>query len=85
MSINKKAKICPECDLQIAEHEFEWHLEHGHDESFEDENEYSEGSSDVDFLQPNIDATRLYAHSYREHGHYGSHSGHDGFDDESEA
>lgn len=31
----------------------------------------------------NLDATRLYAHSYRERGRFGSHPSHDGFDDES--
>ncbi len=30
-----------------------------------------------------IDATRLYAHSFRENGKYGSHPLHDGMDDES--
>ncbi len=31
----------------------------------------------------NLDATKGYAHSYREMGRYGSHPSHDGFDDES--
>src|SRR5271166_5115230 len=31
----------------------------------------------------NLDATKLYAHSYRETGRFGSHPSHDGFDDES--
>jgi hypothetical protein len=31
----------------------------------------------------NLDATKLYAHSYRESGRFGSHPSHDGFDDES--
>jgi hypothetical protein len=31
----------------------------------------------------NLDATKLYAHPYRERGRYGSHPSHDGFDDES--
>jgi hypothetical protein len=31
----------------------------------------------------NLDATKLYAHSYREQGRYGSHPSHDGFDDDS--
>ena len=31
----------------------------------------------------NLDATKLYAHAYREHGRFGSHPSHDGFDDES--
>ena len=31
----------------------------------------------------NLDATKLYAHRYREQGRYGSHPAHDGFDDES--
>jgi hypothetical protein len=30
-----------------------------------------------------LDRTKLYAHAYREHGRYGSHPVHDGFDDES--
>lgn len=33
----------------------------------------------------NLDATKLYAQSYREHGRFGSHPSHDGFDDESHA
>lgn len=31
----------------------------------------------------NLDASKLYAHAYREHGKYGSHPSHDGFGDES--
>ena len=31
----------------------------------------------------NLDATKLYAHAYRESGRFGSHPSHDGFDDES--
>jgi len=31
----------------------------------------------------NLDATKPYAHSYRELGRFGSHPSHDGFDDES--
>ena len=31
----------------------------------------------------NLDATKLYAHSYRENGRFGSHPSHDSFDDES--
>jgi hypothetical protein len=30
-----------------------------------------------------LDATKLYAYSYRENGRFGSHPSHDGFDDES--
>jgi hypothetical protein len=33
----------------------------------------------------NLDATKPYAHPYREQGRYGSHPSHDGFDDESTA
>jgi hypothetical protein len=32
---------------------------------------------------PNLDATKDYAHAYREQGRFGSHPSHDGFDDES--
>jgi hypothetical protein len=41
---------------------------------------------DTSFVAPrdkNLDATKLYAHPYREQGRYGSHPSHDGFDDES--
>lgn len=31
----------------------------------------------------NLDATKLYAHAYREHGRWGSHPPHDGYGDES--
>lgn len=33
--------------------------------------------------EKNLDATKLYAHPSREHGRYGSHPSHDGFDHES--
>ena len=32
---------------------------------------------------PNLDATKDYAHAFRERGSFGSHPSHDGFDDES--
>lgn len=32
---------------------------------------------------PNLDATKDYAHAYRDQGMFGSHPSHDGFDDES--
>ena len=35
--------------------------------------------------QPNLDFTKPYAHANREHGKFGSHPSHDGFDDESNA
>ncbi len=41
---------------------------------------------DTIFVAPrdrNLDATKLYAHPYREQGRYGSHPSHDPFDDES--
>jgi hypothetical protein len=37
----------------------------------------------VTALDKNLDATKPYAHSYRERGRYGSHPSHDAFDDES--
>lgn len=33
--------------------------------------------------EKNLDATKDYAHAYREHGRFGSHPSHDGFDGES--
>lgn len=44
-----------------------------------------EVQSSQSLYQKNIDATKLYAHRYRELGRFGSHPSHDGFDDESEA
>jgi hypothetical protein len=38
-----------------------------------------------DSLEPDLDAAKPYAHSAREHGRFGSHPSHDGFDDESES
>jgi len=40
-------------------------------------------SSLIASRERNLDATKLYAHNYREHGRFGSHPSHDGFDDES--
>lgn len=37
----------------------------------------------ADAAQPSLDATRDYAHSFRDHGQFGSHPSHDDFDDES--
>ena len=34
-------------------------------------------------MQPNLDHTKGFAHAFRELGKFGSHSSHDGFDDES--
>ena len=66
---------------------FEWHLKNGHNEYSvgTDDKEYYDDSDNADFFKKNIDATRLYAHAYREDGHYGSHSGHDDYGDESES
>lgn len=86
----KKTKECPKCKLMITVDNFEWHLKNGYNDYFIDEVEKesyedSDDPDNTDFLQKNIDATRLYAHAYREEGHYGSHSGHDDYGDESEA
>jgi hypothetical protein len=35
------------------------------------------------FGRDRVDATKDYAHSFRDHGQFGSHPSHDGFDDES--
>lgn len=88
--ITKGRKRCSVCNLEININDFEWHLKNGHNDCYVDDVnfEYYEGSddsSDADFLQPNLDATRNYAHSYRETGSYGSHSSHDDYGDESES
>lgn len=42
-----------------------------------------EPSCQGDENQRGFDATRDYAHNFRDHGQFGSHPSHDGFDDES--
>lgn len=41
------------------------------------------GSSYAQPAEKNLDATKGYAHAYRENGRFGSHPSHDGYDDES--
>jgi hypothetical protein len=90
MSVLRVTKKCPDCGLKIAHDDFEWHIKNGHNEYFvgEDEEDCYEdidNALNADFLQKNIDATKDYGYPCREAGKYGSLSGYDGFDDESEA
>ena len=83
------SKKCPKCGNSIASDSFEFHLEHGHDIGGEyDVDDYDwddDGINDVDFLQPNIDASKNIGYPCREEGAYGSYPSMDGFDDESDA
>lgn len=90
--MNSRAQKCPECDVLVVNEYYEWHLKHAHNEYYVDEEEYDEeyyedadDELNADFLQKNIDATKDYGYPCREEGRYGSLSGYDGFDDESEA
>lgn len=94
--MSQESTICSGCNLSIVNDVFDWHqarcvgLAKGktrplpEDEDDEDIENYEDHDEDWLPWEKNIDATRLYAHSYREEGKYGSHPGHDGFDDESE-
>lgn len=83
-----KAKICPICHRKIIASEFEWHLQHGHDiggqlDKSAQSNDFDDGIVTVDYLQPNLDASKDIGYPCREGGAYGSYSSIDGFDDES--
>lgn len=85
-----KRVICPlaDCGKVIVETELEWHLKNGHNDYFEDTENYDNDDLDpdeIDFLQQNMDATKDYGYPCRDEGRYGSLSGYDGYDDESEA
>ena len=49
----------------------------------QDQDKEKRSSTLIASREKNLDATKLYAQSYREHGRFGSHPSHDGFDDES--
>jgi len=78
---------CPECGSLIRVEHFEEHVRVAHhgflggptDSESRLVSDRHEGAKS----QRNLDSTRLYAHAYREHGKFGSHPTHDGFDDDS--
>lgn len=91
-------KICPVCDARVGSKKFQKHMERVHKKrqhmgsrSTRAKKVIVQSAKDMQrettsLVAPrdrNLDATKLYAHSYRERGRFGSHPSHDGFDDES--
>lgn len=88
--------ICPECKVRVRGDRLNRHLKKVHRSRgvrarAVPKPNIAESAKDVlrestTFAAPrdkNLDATKLYAHSYREQGRFGSHPSHDGFGDES--
>ena len=86
--------ICPVCKVKVRGDRLNRHLSKVHKtRSVRAAANSSFAPSSKDVLRDsttlvaprdkNLDATKLYAHSYRESGRFGSHPSHDGFDDES--
>lgn len=88
--------ICPECKARVRGDRLNRHLKKVHKSRAVGARavpkaNIAESAKDVlrettTFAAPsdkNLDATKLYAHSYRERGRFGSHPSHDGFGDES--
>ena len=74
--------ICPICKSRIVKQYFSEHQRLAHDDSYGEESD-DKSKEEVASKEKNLDATKGYAHPYREDGKYGSHPSHDGFDDES--
>ena len=85
--------VCPICKASITAAKFQKHMNKVHTRrsrnvggrsgSVQSSNEARTDTTLVAPRDKNLDATKLYAHSYRERGRFGSHPSHDGFDDES--
>jgi hypothetical protein len=88
----RKYEICPECRANVRSTRIKYHMAKAHNgrsvrfqptqtPSVKDPTRNT--STLIDQSDKNLDATKPYAHSYREQGRFGSHPSHDGFDDES--
>jgi hypothetical protein len=86
--------ICQVCKVKVRRDRLNRHLRKVHktrSERAAAKSSFAPSSKDVlrdstTLVAPrdkNLDATKRYAHSYRENGRFGSHPSHDGFDDES--
>jgi hypothetical protein len=86
--------ICPVCKVRVRGDRLNRHLRKVHKTRAERaaaKSSFAPSAKDLrrdssTLVAPrdkNLDATKLYAHSYRENGRFGSHPSHDGFDDES--
>lgn len=86
-------QVCPVCKVRVRGDRLSRHLRKVHKKRSQRTAAPAISPSASDVLREsttlvaprdkNLDATKLYAHSYRESGRFGSHPSHDGFDDES--
>lgn len=83
-------EVCPVCKVKVKASRFEKHLRKVHGKrvprsatATSAKDPTRENTTLVAPRDKNLDATKLYAHAYREQGKFGSHPSHDGFDDES--
>jgi uncharacterized Zn finger protein (UPF0148 family) len=81
---------CPRCGGQFKDERFAEHqASHNKDDSEKRKeaqlNRYSPQSQFSEKNASNLDATKNMGYFGRENGKYGSHPGHDGFDDESDS
>lgn len=82
---------CPNCSSHVKQSRLKSHIQrvHGTRVPVCSSARSRAGSSELttgyqaDAEQRSFDATRDYARSFRDHGQFGSHPSHDGFDDES--
>jgi len=88
-----ECQICPKCKANVKARNLKRHLKKVHETDpsraiktavvYSANDVLRETTTLVAARDKNLDATKLYAHSYRESGRFGSHPSHDGFDDES--
>jgi hypothetical protein len=82
----QKTTRCPICKVAIKASRFEKHMRKVHRKRVVVRSAKDAMRQSTTLLTPrdkNLDATKPYAHAYREQGKFGSHPSHDGFDDES--
>jgi hypothetical protein len=88
----REYKFCPICKARIRDTRIRKHMTKAHLGRVvrphvavvrSSKDPLRQSTSLVAARDKNLDATKLYAHPFRERGRYGSHPSHDGFDDES--
>lgn len=88
--VHSAFEVCPFCKVKLKASRFEKHLRKVHGKrvsrsatATSAKDPTRENTTLVAPRDKNLDATKPYAHAYREQGKFGSHPSHDGFDDES--
>ena len=85
--ILRNVMLCPICNVRVKGNKYEKHMFKVHGENIDLSNVEINASSvsfgiydDVVEKKINNDATKLYAHNFRENGKFGSHPEHDNYD-----